>query len=638
MGKRRKVLGLPCVSLREVQSLTSEAQTCEVPTLPSGSLQSWEASSKVVEQNQRCKIAEPDRPEPTVRPWLADRRDAPICNYSRKAKKEDPNQIWDEDRINRALFNLERDYTAASAKGPSASLLQTWKSMHKKMNPDQSEPFPLTPQKIMRVAAAFKSCGYRSFANYLAKAKEQHILLYGDWGASLSLEAKRAVRSVTRGLGPASQRTPLALEKIIDCERIQPLDHRPLCDGGPLGVHGLIIVGTHFLLREAEASLLLEANVKLTDEPRSVTIKLPSSKNDPAAASVDRSWGCLCDTHTVHSCPYHQAKMQSERLDKLFGPDRPRDLPFFPTFNGNTVDKAKVVLTFERLHERVGEPTHDEDGEKLLGGHSMRLAGARYLASSGLRIYQIELMARWKSPMILHYARSAPLTRLTQQFQDLTTRQNLNEILDDLQQRVKELQSKTLAVSMIDWERKMKILEDRMAELDLSTKNMIRQECHQLKQSMFDIPAQYVQNILSGAWHKISVDGLTESPCFWTTRCGWKFGGSQFRRSNDQPESRRCDKCWPKIRNVVSDSSSSSISSDSTWQKWAERRVLTLLALESKGVASDCIVDPGAGDHPTRADYLWSNRTSQGQWDNGNWIKDMRCLPPFFFFGGRVGS
>ena len=68
--------------------------------------------------------------------------------------------------------------------------------------------YPLTADKIAMVAAAFKACGYRSFANYLSRAKEHHIQLYQTWGPEMVIEARRAVRSVTRGIGPVAQRTP----------------------------------------------------------------------------------------------------------------------------------------------------------------------------------------------------------------------------------------------------------------------------------------------------------------------------------------------------------------------------------------------------------------------------------------------
>ena len=45
------------------------------------------------------------------------------------------------------------------------------------------------------------------------------------------------------------------------------------------------------MLREVEASLLLAANARTDNVNQVVTIRLPCTKTDPAAASVERSWG-----------------------------------------------------------------------------------------------------------------------------------------------------------------------------------------------------------------------------------------------------------------------------------------------------------------------------------------------------------
>lgn len=85
----------------------------------------------------------------------------------------------------------------------------------------------------------------------------------------------------------------------------------------------------------------------------------------------------------------------------------------------------------------------DGDGSRLLGGHSLRLAGARLLSSSGMRLYQVELMARWKSPMLLHYAQTAPLTKITAEFTSAKNGNNLDVTLDWIKQQLHHLQQKS---------------------------------------------------------------------------------------------------------------------------------------------------------------------------------------------------
>ena len=410
MNKRRRVRaphGLPVISLSAINELTSNVTSDgeQEMSAPPGTMGSRSAGGISLE---------PKMDHTTNRPWLASRRDTPICNFTRKAKRcEDVS--WTRDQQQLALDNLVRDYTSVSAKGPAASVLKTWDAMHRRMHSDHIPAYPLTAEKIARVAAAFKACGYRSFANYLSKAKEHHIEMFQVWGPELALEARRSTRSVTRGIGPVAQRTPLDIERIMTGQIELPLDWRPLVMDGPMGPHHMAVTGTFFMLREAEASLLLCANVRIDSFTRTVTLKLPSSKTDAAAASADRSWGCLCATHQEVGCPYHLAVEHHQVLLRHFGEDQMGSISFFPTMEGSTVEKVKVVETFEALHSRLNIPFLDEDGNKLRGGHSMRLAGARLLSAAGLRLYQVELMARWKSPMLIHYAQSAPLKRVTQE-------------------------------------------------------------------------------------------------------------------------------------------------------------------------------------------------------------------------------
>lgn len=274
MRKRHKFNhGLPLVSLREINGPSGFVNSHSHGITSRAHGPSW--STEATDQD-------PTAPAP---PWLAQRRDAPACNFSRKAKR--PLEAdWSAKQRRHALDNLRKDYVANSAKGPAAAVLRTWESMHIRMMGRHVPVFPLTPEKIANVAAAFKACGYRSFNNYMSKAKEVHIHMIGNWGIDLSLEARRSSRSVSRGIGPVAQRSPLDFDRILSHQKGCSIDHIPIVEGGPIGAHNMIVIGTFVMLREIEASLLLLANVKLDRQNLSVTIRLPCSKTDPAAASL----------------------------------------------------------------------------------------------------------------------------------------------------------------------------------------------------------------------------------------------------------------------------------------------------------------------------------------------------------------
>lgn len=556
MGKRAKLVGLPVVSFAAIHASIESQRAVE----STGSTQSK------LEQTGTPPTIAADSLAPakvTNRPWVAPRHDAPVCNYSRKARRLDLGH-WTPAFKAEALQALRRDYTASSAQGPNASVLRTWESMHHRMMGHGIPVYPLTVDKITQVAAAFKICGYRSFSNYLSKAKERHVQMYGEWPADLALEAKRATRSVTRGIGPVCQRQPLEIERIMDNHRDHQPSFHPVVNEGPICPHTLMIIGTFFMLREIEASLLLAANVRTDDATQQVTLRLPSSKTDPSASNTERSWGCLCAVHGSNNCPYHLAKVQLVTLFKLFGALTLRpDLPFFPTINGTTVEKIRVVDTFEHIHTRLGIRCHDEDGMRHLGGHSMRLAGARLLSASGMHLYQVELMARWKSPMLIHYAQTAPLAKITQVYENARSNADTSRLLDEVRAQMEAL-SKAEPVKnsdMTQFESRVTAVEQKLNGMDAQTRNMIQSEITKVRHEVLTSPSEFVMNLSSKTWHKVCMDGLAISPTQWTTKCGWRFGMSKFIRRVDPPSNgcKKCDKCW----DIDNDSSSSSDSSES---------------------------------------------------------------------------
>ena len=134
---------------------------------------------------------------------------------------------------------------------------------------------------------------------------------------------------------------------------------------------------------------------------------LPCSKTDVKAVKAlgkTRSWGCVCtvqpqrDQHRELPCPYHALAEQEKTLHTLFIDDK--DVPIFCTSAGKPVTKAKVVDTFERINAMLGRPIVDHSGAKLYGGHSLRVTGAQWMASIGLPLISIQLMARWDSDVV----------------------------------------------------------------------------------------------------------------------------------------------------------------------------------------------------------------------------------------------
>eukprot|EP00971_Amphidinium_carterae_P331780 6465556-Amphidinium_carterae.1 len=82
---------------------------------------------------------------------------------------------------------------------------------------------------------AFKRGSYRSFQNYVYKARQQHIELGHVWTDQLELAMKRCIRSCQRGVGPARQTGLLPVENLT-CTK---WPEGALVQGGPLGCFNL---------------------------------------------------------------------------------------------------------------------------------------------------------------------------------------------------------------------------------------------------------------------------------------------------------------------------------------------------------------------------------------------------------------
>ena len=317
-------------------------------------------------------------------------------------------------------------------------------------------------------------------------------------------------------------------------------------------------MGVYFILREIEISLSLASSITLNLVTKIVTWLLPSSKTDCAALTTTREWRCLCEANTIWQCPFHAAVRQMEFLRERFGNadgELPPGLPFFPTSKGEAAAKETVVETLKVWHCRAGLAVKDSDGNELMGGHAMRTGGAVLLASEGVHLYQIELMARWKSAMLVHYAKTAPLKKMSRDYVRNKVQQELRSRLDELAQALEEVKRHG-AAKPTQLERAEFIAERIKGPM----KRMVLEEVATLKKQLLAAPSAFIQNPdRRKTWHRASVDGYLHPPNTWRTLRGWPHGMNAFVRADKIPEgARKCDRCFQ------SDSSDSSSDSSST--------------------------------------------------------------------------
>ena len=71
-----------------------------------------------------------------------------------------------------------------------------------------------------------------------------------------------------------------------------------------------------------------------------------------------------------------------------------------------------MVLTFERLASSCDQPLLSPAGLRLFGGHTARVTGAQALASLGVDVDKIRILARHSGDTILRYVGDALLSTL----------------------------------------------------------------------------------------------------------------------------------------------------------------------------------------------------------------------------------
>ena len=180
------------------------------------------------------------------------------------------------------------------------------------------------------------------------------------WSDGLVRAARRFEASITRGIGPGRQSEPLDFDRLarMDLPVEAPLKN------GPVGVPQVVVLFTHFFLREVEGSFAVVEDWHIDEAVEELTWRLPASKSDPMAKGCSRTWGCTCAADK-RTCPYHAALAQLTLLRERFGADRVRGrCPLFPDGDGNVVEAEVMVELVEFLASLLGLPLTTPAGNK----------------------------------------------------------------------------------------------------------------------------------------------------------------------------------------------------------------------------------------------------------------------------------
>lgn len=544
----------------------------------------------------------PESNKETVQPRVRHRFDEPVVNIAiRGSKALGLSATAEVDQKKLALEDLDRDVSASSAKGPQDSLSKTFILYHQAWYGSEVDPFPLTGEKIWRVAASLKRGKYRAASNYLFRAKDEHEDRGHEWSRRLQRTMKRAIRSCERGIGPAKQAGVIDIVAAVNLG----LNCQALVPQGPLSPIVMLTIGCFFGNREIELSLGRFSSFKVSDSKDRLTVHLPVSKTDPCALGCHRSWGCTCVSLMTWPCPLCGWIAHSEMLRLKFGDVVfDQDFPAFPNEDGQFISKTSVVETFEAIANTLTMPLVTETGRRVFGAHTMRVSGAIHLTHIGLEIFFLQILFRWKSNIVLRYASEAPLAKLTNKYKSAVESHNATHIEASVLKSARNLverlfsqqRDKTHPITMDDAEKLVKVhqvLKPDEAEL-------LKKEVAVLKEAVAKMSSELADNVLEHARESQATDtakaktvkpdvyiksryNVRHSPTImsteieawaWQTQCGWAFGKTYYDLVDCLTDSSKeiCGTCFPaqkaeaKSQEGGSDSSddSSSGSSDSS--------------------------------------------------------------------------
>ena len=264
------------------------------------------------------------------------------------------------------------------------------------------DPFVPNPELLYDVSASLWKAGYRSLDSYIGVARQEMVLLHGNLPESFALHIKRVSRAAARGRGPSKQACDLPFEKLAKyahrCE--------PFSSGGPCYPGRVAIIASWWMLREIELSNLTLDCINFEDT--SAQLMLPISKMDPTGRGTSRTLCCTCSSTPSALCPFHTLKAQFEYASTLSSSS---SSPLCPTSTGKAATKKETVLTIMGMAQDLGLALHTRSGAPRFTGHSFRVTGAMWLASSGIDVWRIQLHGRWGSDTVLRYVRLAPLAK-----------------------------------------------------------------------------------------------------------------------------------------------------------------------------------------------------------------------------------
>jgi hypothetical protein len=448
-----------------------------------------------------------------------------------------------------------RDEFAATGQASRAARIETWRDIG--LAAGIEGPLQLTASTISSIMAALRVAGYRSPEGYLSLAKEVHIKAGRPWDDVLALHARTVTRACRRA-------DPLPLLRLADL----PGDECAWGPGGPLNPRRFLVVGSWWLMREIELSLVKICHVRF--DGSSAIVTLPVSKNDPFAVGCSRAHTCTCSCTDPCLCPACELRQQV-----AWAKARPNPDLLFTTSDGTPVRKAGAAATIVEAARRLGLPLKAHNGASRFSGHSLQASGAVFFAESGIDVWRIQLLGRWGSTAIKSYIRDAPLAAMGTNAVEAIAGRSLDELKAQLagcraalQSGSKEAAEQPAAPACS----KAQPPEHHAPREGLALPWMpidpseeVHREAKRPRRRNYRPPGPGELFITSASRHRVHrVSAAASASDGQRTECGWKPPGDRELLEAPPEASRLCVTCFGTAAELSDDSSSSKDASSSS--------------------------------------------------------------------------
>ena len=458
-----------------------------------------------------------------------------------------PNNNVVELDLSEADREFELDKFAKTSRAPRESRWQTWSAMAKKR---ELPPLPVTVERINGIGSLMKAGRYRSAAQYFSVAKAKHVEGGWDWSQQLDLARGQAIRSITRGMGPAAAKVDLMFDNIQDDFEERLLQaYNDLEVSLPLRVDepaATSISATWFLLRGIEVANVKGADIRFNREERSITVRLPASKTDLEGKGCFRKHVCVCRPVHEHNCAdkcspavmftrlqkcscrrgrhplcvFHSllALVVRQRLQGSYDPER-------PLFGRGSCPPTQRQLTqlARACAFALQKESLSEWSSAMLekwSQHCFRVAGAQLFARAGIHLAVVQVIGRWGSLAILRYVQESV-------FVPGKTADQVRHALTGEQPSSSSSQVPAQAVNQA------------------AVESIVRRVVAESWQSR----AVFVHNTRTKVAHKPSECEQTLPSFDWISLCGrWFYGSSNHLRHVEVlPGFAKCAKCFPDV-------------------------------------------------------------------------------------------